>query len=74
MAFTNNPDANKQTKQITTENTHKNEAVQAVPINIKTNTQAIVKKTGAADIKPNYGYLGELIDISKPFKEINEIT
>ena len=50
----------------------KSKLVQAVPSNIKPKTQAIVQKTFKTDIKPNYGYLGELIDFSKPFKEINE--
>ena len=74
MGCTNYPGTNKQTNQIVTENTKKNEVVQAVPSNIKPISQAIVQKTVQRDIKPNYGYLGELIDFSIPFKEINETT
>ena len=74
MGCTNYPDANKPTNQIVTENTKKNEVVQAVPSNIKPISQAIVQKTVQRDIKSNYGYLGELIDFSIPFKEINETT
>ena len=74
MGCTNYPDANKQNNQTVTENIQKKESIQAVPSNIKPNTQVIVQKTVPTDIKPNYGYLGELIDFSKPFKEINETT
>ena len=58
MGCTNYPDTNKQTNQIVTENTKKNEVVQAVPSNIKPISQAIVQKTVQRDIKFNYGYLG----------------
>ena len=64
MGCSNNPNVNDQKNQMISKDKQKNETV---PSNIKPNTQVLVQKT-------NYGYLGELIDFSKPFKEINETT
>ena len=38
--------------------------------NINPNTQNIIKRELIEEVKPNYGPLGELVDFSKPFKQI----
>ena len=69
MGCTNNPEVNKQLKQNISKNIQPN-ANELAQKNINPNTQNIIKRELIEDIKPNYGPLGELVDFSKPFKEI----
>ena len=69
MGCSNNPEIKNQVKQNTPKYIQPN-TYGLTQNNINPIAQNIIKREPKEEVKPNYGPLGELIDFSKPFKEI----
>ena len=69
MGCSNNPEIKNQVKQNTPKYIQPN-TYGLTQNNINPIAQNVIKREQKEEVKPNYGPLGELIDFSKPFKEI----